>query len=343
MNKLKIISSQNLHRPLIYCSKNRRKIIKKIQYTDTMKGGDTMKGKRLLSFLTALALSMGAIFGTGAFSAGATDTYREHREPPQLPSGPPTFVQTEVTCRSGDNTLSGTLTRPTDVEGKMPVAILLHGLATDRSWCDDIAWILADHGIASVRFDFAGTGQSDGRQEDMTVSSEVSDTLAILDLVKSYDFTDRDNIFLVGKSMGGVDAVLAAQKRSGEIKAMCLWYPGFGVTDAVRHGFLLGQFFDPNNLPDTVTAAGYTFGRAFLEETATLDCTDACRSYSGPVLILHGDRDFIAPINFSFDMSRAFPDCTLKVVPGGYHGFWGYQELDALNSMLKFFQEQIAS
>lgn len=73
----------------------------------------------------------------------------------------------------------------------------------------------------------------------------------MLDYVEGLDFTDPDNIFVVGKSMGAVDAVLASQGRGDEIRAMCLWYPGFGVTDAVRHGFLLGSFFNPIDLPDT--------------------------------------------------------------------------------------------
>ena len=304
-----------------------------------------MKIKRVISLILALFLVTGTLLGSGALSVtvSASDGgYREHREAPQLPSWPPNFTETEVTCVSGGNVLRGTLTRPGNAEGEVPVAILLHGLATDRTWCDDIAWILADNGIASVRFDFAGTGQSDGAQEDMTISSEVSDTLAILDYVESLSFTDRDNIFLVGKSMGGVDAVLAAQGRREEIKAICLWYPGFGVSDTVRHGFLLGSFFNPMDPPETLWAAGYTFGRDFLEEAASLDYTAACRSYDGPVLIIHGDQDFIAPISFSFDMSRVFPDCTMKVVPGGFHGFWGFQELDALNAMLTFLQEQIS-
>ncbi len=41
-------------------------------------------------------------------------------------------------------------------------------------------------------------------------------------------------------------------------------------------------------------------------------------------------------------MSQEFPDCTMKVIPGGFHGFWGYQELEALNTMLEFFQENIS-
>ena len=60
------------------------------------------------------------------------------------------------------------------------------------------------------------------------------------------------------------------------------------------------------------------------------------------MLIIHGDRDFIAPIQFSFEMSQEFPDCTLKVIPGGYHGFWGFQEIEALNNMLEFFKENLS-
>ncbi len=289
--------------------------------------------------LRCLALAAAFAMVLCCTAAGADD-YREHREPPQF--DPPAIVERAVTCVSGGRVLSGTLTLPADVEGQMPVAILLHGLATDRSWCDDIAWTLAASGIASVRFDFSGTGESDGAQEDMTVSSEIRDTLAILDYVQGLEFADTDNILLVGKSMGGVDAVLAARQRPGEIKAICLWYPAFGLAEAVSRGFLLGQFFDPTDPPETLTAAGYTFGRGFLQEAARLDCASACRSYDGPVLILHGDRDYIAPIGFSFAMSHEFPNCTLRVIPGGGHGFWGYQEMAALESMAAFLQESIS-
>ena len=72
-----------------------------------------------------------------------------------------------------------------------------------------------------------------------------------------------------------------------------------------------------------------------------LDVTAACRSFEKPVLILHGDRDFVAPIMFSFEMEQVFPDCTLNVVPGGYHGFWGFQELKALNDMRDFIQKNL--
>ena len=302
-----------------------------------------MKIKRGISLLLALTLTAGLCFGGAPLTAtaAAADSYREHRPQGDESLRPMDWTEVPVTCASGGDTLAGTLTRPKSAGGTVPMAVLLHGLSTDSRWCDDIAWFLAGEGIASVRFDFAGSGQSTGAQEDMTVSSQVENTVDILDYVQSLDFVDRDNIFLVGKSMGGVDAVLASEKWSGQIKAMCLWYPGFGVGDAVRHGFLLGQFFDPEHPPQTLSAAGYTYGQGFLEEAGALDCTDACRNYKKPVMILHGDQDFIAPIGFSFHMSQVFPDCTLRVVPGGYHGFWGFQELQALMDMTDFFKANI--
>lgn len=301
-----------------------------------------MKQKRGISLLLAVALVLGLTAGLVETPALAADSgYREHRPEMDQQFKPPDWVETPVTCQSGPNTLSGFLTQPKNTEGKVPVAILLHGLSTNNFWCMDLAWCLADAGIASVRFDFAGTGGSTGAQEDMTVGNEVANTIDILDYVKSLPFVDQDNIFLVGKSMGGVDAVLASQHRERDIKAMVLWYPGFGVTEAVRHGFLLGSFFDPQNPPETLTAAGYTYGRDFLEEVMDIDVTAACRSFEKPVLILHGDRDFVAPIMFSFEMEQVFPDCTLNVVPGGYHGFWGFQELKALDNMRDFIQKNL--
>lgn len=290
---------------------------------------------RLLAMTMALAILLGGSLGV---YAAEEDTYRETRPEVSRPVRPQ-WTEQEVVCQGALGTLRGTLTVPKNGEEQMPVAILLHGLNTDRQWCADIAWCLADSGIASVRFDYGGNGKSDGKQQEMSVSTELKDTLAILDYVKTLSLTDPNNIFVVGKSMGGVEAVLAAKARQGEINALCLWYPGFAITDLARKGFLLGSFFFPFDPPETVTSVGYTYGRAFIREAQSLDYQEACAAIDCPVMILHGDKDFIAPISYSFEVEPLFRDCTLKVFPGGYHGFWGLQELEALNDTVHFIQE----
>ncbi len=289
---------------------------------------------RLLSLFLVIALL--------TVPAGAADIPFSFQEP--LPPVPveisPQWTETDVTCVSGNNTLQGTLTCPKEHADRIPVAILLHGLNTDRHWCDDIAWFLADHGIASVRFDFDGNGLSDGAQEDMTIASLTEDTLAILDYTESLDFADPDHIFLVGKSIGAVAAVLAAEQRPGEIASMCLWYPGFGAFVTAKLGMFLGQMFKFWDPPETMEIAGFTYGRAFLEELVSMDVQNAIRQYQSAVLIIQGDRDIVAPVFFGAEAARLFPDCTFHVVPGGMHGFNLEQELYALHDMLTFFTSQ---
>lgn len=293
-----------------------------------------MKHKlRILSILLALAMLL-------SITAGAIDNSEPYREflPEMDFFVPPQWTETEISFVSGENTIAGTITKPANTDESVPVAILLHGLNTDQNWCTDIAWFLADHGIASLRFDFNGSGKSTGRQEDMTISSQVRDVIAALDYVEALSYVDMDSIYVVGKSMGALDAMIAAQGRGDEIKAMCLWYPGFGLTAATQHGMLLGEYFNPVFLPQVVTAAGYRYGKEFIRESQVLDMQSILTGYDGPVLIIHGDQDFIAPIAFSFWAEQVIPNCQLHVMWGGYHGFFGFQEMIALNDMLNFFE-----
>lgn len=290
----------------------------------------------------AMALVLVIILGVMTPAASASDQgFREFRPDMPFPEGPQ-WTEQEVTCQSKDNTLRGTLTIPDNVEGQMPVAILLHGLETDRSWCDDIAWILADHGIASVRFDYSGNGLSDGAQEDMSVSSLTLDTRAIIDYVQELAITDQENIFIVGKSMGAVAAMLASTTEGENIKAMCFWYPGFSVKADAQRGFLLHCPYSPWFPPEILRVGDFNYGRQFLKEIQIMDFETPCQEYEGEVLIIHGTDDYVVPIESSFYIQTLFQNCTLNVVPFGQHGFYGFQEIIALNDMLQFFQEQIS-
>lgn len=298
--------------------------------------------KRVISLLLVIALAAG-LFCVPALAADTTTEhpYLERWSPPWTEDLPFGWTETPVKITSGGNTLTGFLTQPAFPSEEIPVAVLTHGLSTNSLWLSGVAIALAEAGIASVRFDFAGTGLSTGKMEDMTISTEVADTIAVLDFVSRLPYCDNDNILYVGKSMGAVEGLLAAQQWDKDIAAMCLFYPGFSIRDSVQHGFLLGSFFDPQNPPATLEAAWYTYGRGFLEEAAAVDYESAIKDYDGPVFILHGDRDIIAPLHFTLQVEHLFQDCTLQVVPGGMHGFWGDQETKALEDMVAFFEANI--
>lgn len=85
----------------------------------------------------------------------------------------------EISIKRDGLTLRGTLLRPEGVE-KCPITVIFHGLMGDRaanreSMHSMLAEKLLKRGIASVRFDFSGHGESDGDFSDMTVLGELLD------------------------------------------------------------------------------------------------------------------------------------------------------------------------
>lgn len=107
----------------------------------------------------------------------------------------------------------------------VPAVVMCHGLAGNKIGKYRIyvllAQQLAKEGIATLRFDFRGSGESEGDFSDMTVESEVSDALKALEFLKTNSRIDPYRIGMLGNSFGGPIAVLAAQEYK-HIKSMVL-------------------------------------------------------------------------------------------------------------------------
>ena len=163
------------------------------------------------------------------------------------------YNEKQVECFSGDKKLRGIMTLPTEKEN-LPIVLLFHGFCINRDEQGQIykrlANRLSEQGIATVRFDFAGTGESDGIFSEMTIQTELSDAEAILDYVKNLEFVDKKRIGVLGMSMGGVVASLLAGKQPQDIKSLCLWAPAACLSDDAKNGNVRGLHFDPKNIPE---------------------------------------------------------------------------------------------
>ena len=73
--------------------------------------------------------------------------------------------------------LRGMLQVPEMQKGKYPFIAMYHGFGATKLESHfmfaDLSHELEKSGIGSLRFDFSGTGESDGLFEDMTVLSEI--------------------------------------------------------------------------------------------------------------------------------------------------------------------------
>lgn len=140
----------------------------------------------------------------------STETIQINR--PQEPKAPFPYTAENVTFlneTSGHN-LAGTLTLPK--EGKnFPVAILISGSGPQNRDEELFAhrpfWVLADYltrnGIAVLRYDDRGVGESEGIYQTASLSDLASDAVAALSYLKTRKEIDPKKIGIIGHSEGG--------------------------------------------------------------------------------------------------------------------------------------------
>ena len=110
--------------------------------------------------------------------------------------------------------------------GAAPTFVWLGGFRSDMAGtkAEALAGWAAARGQAFVRFDYSGHGRSGGRFEDGTLSTWLGDTLAVLETIPG-------PLVLVGSSMGGWIALLAARKLPERVKALLLIAPAADFTE----------------------------------------------------------------------------------------------------------------
>ncbi|MBY8861654.1 S9 family peptidase [Nocardia sp. CA2R105] len=146
---------------------------------------------------------------------------------PQEPAPPWPYRSTDVTYRSGDIAIAGTLTLPS-APGPHPAVILLNGSGkNDRNeevFGHKPFLLLADTltraGYAVLRTDKRGVGGTGGVLADATYNDLAGDVVAGVDFLRSQRDIDPDLIGLLGHSEGGFLAPLVAAEPRNRIAFM---------------------------------------------------------------------------------------------------------------------------
>ena len=101
-------------------------------------------------------------------------------------------------------------------QGRTPTVVFLPGFRSDMTGDKAMALVslCAEHGQAMVRFDYSGHGSSGGQFEDGTIGQWAEDALAVI------DHQSEGPLVLVGSSMGGWIALLAALARTERLAAL---------------------------------------------------------------------------------------------------------------------------
>lgn len=204
-----------------------------------------------------------------------------------------------------------------------PMVMILHGFLANKEM--DLLKNLADNlekrGIASIRFDYNGHGESYGRFENMTVSNEIEDTKKVYEYVKT--LPNVTSVSMVGHSQGAIIAgMVAGELGEDKIKCIALMSTAISICDDSVRGIFLGRKFDPINLPEYLEIhEGVNIGRAYLKDIQNLPVETISKKFKGRAYMIHGTSDFLIPYMDSIRYHSIFQNSEIHLLTGFDHNF----------------------
>ena len=210
---------------------------------------------------------------------------------------------------------------------RCPMVIFCHGFSgtKDGPMFELIADTLQAHGIASIRFDFNGHGESEGEFKDMTVPNEIEDAKKVVEYVRDLRYVSE--LAIVGHSQGGVVASMTAGQLSEELgdpafKAVALIAPAAVLRDDAIRGNTMGKQYDPFNPGEYVELwGGLKLGGQYIRTAFSLPIYETAAKYQGSALIIHGNADRMVPYTYGERFHEIWPKSELVIQEYFDHGF----------------------
>jgi putative redox protein len=153
---------------------------------------------------------------------------------------------------------------------------------------------LAEQGLAVLRFDFTGLGDSEGDFANTNFSSNLDDLVTAAGHLRQ---TKTAPTILIGHSLGGA-AVLAAAHRIAEARAVVTIGAPFDPSHVV--GLFKNQLEAIRRDGEAeVTLAGRPFriGRSFLDDISEQTLKDRLATLKKPLLIFHSPTDNVVGVD----------------------------------------------
>lgn len=267
------------------------------------------------------------------------------------------LLDTTIFIPNGDHEIPARIEMPGNAaqDHAVPAVIILHGTGTNKdeiAGCyQRLAKMMAREGIASIRIDFLGHGESTGLQKDFTFANARADILKATEYIKQFDGVNKDRLGIMGWSQGGGHAYLAAANEPG-YSSVVTWacgaewplsmlIPPGAREEAEKNGFAV--VVDVGEWGQSTRYMNFQW----IKDVEALNIRHEVTKIDAPVLSIIGTEDFMTVE----DVEKTVKACKNKnsrmyVIEGGTHTFNAltpdtrvfYQGADAT---IKWFKETL--
>ena len=248
-----------------------------------------------------------------------------------------TYTAITVSIENDGRQVPAVITLPKG-EGPFPAVVMNHGHGGSKDenvGFGGVAAALAEAGIASVRMDFPGCGDSTEPFTKNILTNMKSDSNASLAYLLANYPIDADKLGIMGYSMGGRLALEIVSEKENPYKAVVLLSAaanpgeesiagilpaGSSIDAAVAAAKEKGSFDYTTRYGQNLSLSAQWF------EDMLVDPLAAIKNYTGPMLVLHGDKDDVVTDATNKLIVKAYPAAEEVIVPDADHGYGFYSE-----------------
>jgi len=245
------------------------------------------------------------------------------------------MITKEIIIKKRDGTkLSAVLDAPEAI--KYPIVIFCHGFGGNKEeWAPYIKEFLKNN-IAVLRFDFSGHGTSGGKFEDLTLTRELDDLLAVYDYVQN-QLPGVAVTTLFGHSLGGTVAMYFSTVK--KVSAI------ISVSAPINFKEIPESIFGKES-KSTWKEKGYVeldwynnekINYTFYEDIIKYDPKQILPTLNTPIMIIHGNKDDTVSVeDAKVIYSLVSGAKSLKIIRGANHIFDSQKELNEILSSTIF-------
>jgi len=178
--------------------------------------------------------------------------------------------------------------------GPFGAVVMLHGTGSDKDEAGNVYKILANEfaaaGIASIRIDFVGTGQSLEDYSNYNYGTAISDANFSADFISKVENIDRNKLGVMGWSQGGTIALLAAGVNP-KFKSVLCWAGAIDLTSLVNEeAYIIAQKNGYYNL-EFDWRSPLKLGIEWFQKVYTMDVLEIFSNTDAPVMAINGMKD----------------------------------------------------
>lgn len=237
----------------------------------------------------------------------------------------PGVVEEDLMLEGEGHKIPATLALPADagVGGPVPAVVFLHGTGGHRHETDGafvmLAEQLASKGVASIRIDFVGAGESSEPSRDFTPENAIADAQSAFHQLEKDERIDGDRLGIFGWSQGGIHAFTTAAL-TPQVKAVCTWAApaeGMDATEEQREEAAEHGYFEV----DYDWSSPMQVGQAWIDQMDALDLEGVVGGVDVPILLISGEDDWVVPLENAQRLHKAAPIAETLIIPGADHTF----------------------